>query len=404
MKNSLLFIILLVVLFSCSQGDSSSKAKELELIKEKKSKTDTDENIDDSLIIVEAPIDTVQTALAYYMAGIKPVFKTPLDSLFAKEEWLVYKNEIDAAWKKTESGRLEQLKSWSKSELSKFINDTLPLFYPFSGPDFLHANCFYPEAADYFMIAIEPVLSIPDIQLFKSTEEKLFLKSLKSSLRDVLGKSYFITTHMMEDLKESNAQGVLPLIYTFLARTNHEIIKTYPVQLDSLGQIFADDTMDLEGSQAVRIEMRKKGDHKIKSITYFNRSISDRDLERKHPHFNLFLKNNIPTCNSFVKAASYLMHYRGFGVVRDAIIKKAECVFQDDTGIPLRYLDTTQWELRLYGEYTRPIKDFTTNMYQPDMKALYDKTPAEQKYDIPFTLGYHIVGDKIQNHQIITRK
>jgi len=227
---------------------------------------------------------------------------------------------------------------------------------------------------------------------------------MDNSLRDILSKSYFITTHMMEDLKTDRAEGVLPVFYTFLARTGHHIISVKPVMLDSLGKIFNSEEMTLKKSQAVQFTFRKKGDLNTKTLTYFNRSISDRDLDKKHPHFKRFLTDALPTCNAFVKAASYLMHYRGFGVVRDAVLAHSETIFQDDTGVPLRYIDQNNWDLKLYGAYTRPIKNFTANMYQTDMKTLYDETPANQKYTIPFSLGYHIVGDKIQNHQFIKRK
>jgi hypothetical protein len=69
-----------------------------------------------------------------------------------------------------------------------------------------------------------------------------------------------------------------------------------------------------------------------------------------------------------------------------------------------RYVDTTQFNVNLFGEYTRPIKDFGDYTIQKDLAELYEKTPAEKRPSIPFPLGYHVVADKIQNHQLFVSK
>jgi hypothetical protein len=226
---------------------------------------------------------------------------------------------------------------------------------------------------------------------------KSYLANLRTSLRDVIGKSYFITVHMMKDLKAGEYSGVLPVYYVFLARTGHSILNTETIRLDENGTQIADN-VDYYG---LRLSMTADG-YKEKTITYMRYDLSDKNLAA-HPEFAQWVDGMGPK-NVFVKAASYLMHYRGFDSVRKTVSTNTMSIFQDDTGLPLKHMDTTSFSLKLYGAYTRPIKDFSDATYQSDLKALYDKTPKDEIGTIPFPLGYHVVGDKIQNHQVPINK
>ncbi len=403
-STRILLTFLITSLIGCGEKEQTASTEDQNNTHNKESEkheADSTQSIDKPEVII--PADTAQTKLAYYLGGMST--GDSMSSIYSNTAWRSYQQDIDKQWQNLETNRLNALKSWGDSTLSDYLNDTLPLFYPFSGPDFLHAHSFYPEASEYYMIALEKVYDLPDIDAFNESQHATFLRSMRKSLRDILSKSYFITTHMMEDLTAEKADGVLPLFYAFLARTGHEIIDVYPIEVDNLGRIYKHDSLSYDKNQAVQFKFRAVGDDKIKTLSYFSRSISDRDLDKVHPNFKTFLEQRIPESNAFVKAASYLMHYEGFGVVRDGILRTADCVFQDDTGIPLRYLDQAQWTIHLLGDYTRPIKNFTDRMYQPDLNALYDNTKKTQKLDeLPFSLGYHIVGDKIQNHQIFVRQ
>jgi hypothetical protein len=60
-------------------------------------------------------------------------------------------------------------------------------------------------------------------------------------------------------------------------------------------------------------------------------------------------------------------------------------VLQGDSGIPLRYFDPAEWDLRFYGTYTGPIALFS-NCYQADMANLYRKGKDIQP--LPFGIDY----------------
>ena len=119
--------------------------------------------------------------------------------------------------------RLHRITAWEKSTFSKSIDDSLTLFYPCSGPDFLHAFFLFSRSNQYVLAALEPIREIVPLDASNEKNRDAFLDSLGNSLRDIVNKSYFITTLMANDLKQ--VKGVLPPLYFFIERSGHELLK-----------------------------------------------------------------------------------------------------------------------------------------------------------------------------------
>ena len=114
---------------------------------------------------------------------------------------------------------------------------------------------------------------------------------------------------------------------------------------------------------------------------------------------SLFISKN---CNSFVKSASYLLHYITFKQIRDLIKNKSQFLVQDDTGIPFSNLIQDKcWKIELFGKYEKPVKDFSENLFQSDLDSAF-KNESYFKGNIDFSLGYHW-GSQNQN-QMVLRK
>src|SRR5262245_3966735 len=71
-----------------------------------------------------------------------------------------------------------------------------------------------------------------------------------------------------------------------------------------------------------------------------------------------------------LKSASYRLHDRRVEETRTMILTSADFVIQDGTGIPDRFLQHPPWQVRLYGRYRKPIKDFSYG-YQADLDSAY---------------------------------
>lgn len=382
--KTLALFLLATAFFSCNKGE-----QKVEKIQEE--------------VVVEAPkplpsVSEEFNRTALFLAGVSQTDSSYFSQLETKEFWKAHVIEMNSIWKKAEDSRLNIISSWRDKSLTPAINDSLPLYYPFSGADFLHAWYFYPNAPQYHLVALENVTLLPDFEKMSEAQLTEYLASLRNSLRDVIGKSYFITMHMQTDLKSGNYSGILPLYYVFLSRTGHRILNLETISMDSAGIHQVSTEKRFTG---VRIKMTKDGVTE-KSLTYMKFDLGDDNLKANQQYQNWVA--SLGQKNVFLKAASYLLHYNSFAEARKSIFSTTSSIFQDDSGLAYRYVDTTQFDVKLFGEYTRPIKDFGDYTIQKDLALLYDKTPAEERPQIPFPLGYHVVADKIQNHQLFVSK
>jgi hypothetical protein len=388
--------IILLVLASCS-GRQETKVEvspDSVLVMDSVMMMDT--------IRVEVPVvyqDTLLDNMGKFISGLPQPDSNSFAGFEKDNYWKEYKASMDTNWNKMYRDRLVKIQTWEASTFSTTLNDTLPVFYPFSGPDFLHAHYLYPHAKEYILAALEPIVEIPRLDTLSISERDKFLDSLGHSLRDIFNKSYFITTHMKKDLKQ--IKGALPALYFFMERSGHELLDHQFITLDSIGHAAEVKISQLhwQKTPGVKITFRNRQTQKVKTLYYFSISISDRGL-RERPEFIKFVNQRAPF-NTFVKSASYLMHNSPFKMVKELILTNTESLFQDDTGVPYRdFKKRLDVDWQLFGEYTKPVKDFGDEKFQPDLDSLYKS--SKDKKDIPFSLGYHW-GSKKQNYMLIKK-
>lgn len=348
--------------------------------------------------VVAVEKDTVLDNAARFIAGLPQLSESSFKKLEEDKYWKEYQASMDGNWKKMYDTRLSKMKAWEENTFSKSIHDSLTLFYPFSGPDFLHAFFLFPKAKTYVLAALEPIREVVPLDTISEKNRDAFLDSLGVSLRDIFNKSYFITTHMEKDLKQ--VKGVLPPLYFFIERSGHELLSQKFITLDDVGN-----EVEIKGNQihwkktpAVKLVFRDRTTQEVKTLYYFSVSISNGGLKER-PNFIAFVKNRAPF-NTFVKSASYLMHKDVFTEIKKLIIANSNHVFQDDTGIPYKnFKNKLEWSGTFYGEYIKPVKDFSSELYQADLDSAYK---AGGKKDLPFSLGYHW-STKKQNYMLFSK-
>ena len=148
----------------------------------------------------------------------------------------------------------------------------------------------------------------------------------------------------------------------------------------------------------VKLTFRDRKTQEVKTLYYFSVSVSNGGLKERPP-FVAFVNQRAPF-NTFVKSASYLMHKDVFNGIRKIIVNNSNHIFQDDTGMPYQYLkNKEEWTGQFYGEYTKPVKDFSSELYQADLDSAYK---ASGKKDLPFSLGYQW-STKKQNYVLFSK-
>ncbi len=305
--------------------------------------------------------------------------------LESKLEWMNYKKSFDSSWNVLENKRLILMRKWATTELSEPNKTSQTIFYPFSGPDFLNVTTLFPNGKQYILLGLEPVGTIADLKSFKDNELKNYLESISNSLGDIFKKSYFITKNMGKDMHSSEINGVTPLLYVFFARTGNRIISSKIVNINEQGVVADyDSSLGKVKSKGIKIEFIASGSDSIRTLYYFSVNVEDVKL-KNNPGFIKFL-DQLGVVTSYVKSASYLMHYLTFSIIRNAVLSHSSYVLQDDSGISYRFFDKKNWDISLYGVYTAPVADFK-KQFEKDLSEAY--TTNLNTKPVPFQLGYH---------------
>jgi len=191
---------------------------------------------------------------------------------------------------------------------------------------------------------------------------------------------------------------VIPVFMVFMARNNCEIINIEKIQLNKDAKTAVRNGAAQGGLlEGVRFTFRTAGSKgELRTVEYFCCDVSDDGLT-KTPELLTYI-GTLGKSNTFVKAASYLMHYGTFSKIREKTKEISAGILEDDTGIPLRYLEG--FKPTLFGKYVKPIEDFS-GVYQADLDKLYKDKAAEVR-PLPFSLGYHWK-NKDQNYMLFTK-
>jgi hypothetical protein len=321
------------------------------------------------------------TDVARYLAGMPVSQGSPLEPLTRDPQWIAHSNAMNSSFNAMDQRQINNIRIWRAEVLAPVIQSSRVCLYLFGGPDFLYANAFFPDASIYVLQGLEPVESIPDLLTLAIQSLDSTLQNLQISLNSVLNFSYFETKDMRTDFSRSQLKGVLPIIFVFIARTGMDIAKVDYISLEPNGGI----VNGLRGSvRGARIVLFDPTTGAQKNLYYFSSDLSD-GFVKGNPAVLRFCERLGPA-NSFVKAASYLMHQNGFNTVRSLLLQVSASILEDDSGIPIRYLTSDRWTLRVFGAYPGPI-DLFKKYYQPELSQYYATSNPKP---LTFGFGYQI--------------
>jgi len=312
---------------------------------------------------------------ARFLAGMQPSADSPL----ARDKaWQHHADQFNSAFDKVDKAQLSKIRTWSSETLTA---RRPAMFYLFSGPDFLYANAFFPDASTYVLAGLEAVGEIPDLMKLPRGSISSELSNLRTSLRTVLSVSFFITKRMRDELHSSRLSGALPILYVFLARSGKTIREVSLVNLDAMGEVrMGDGAKEKSEARGAKIVFANS-DGRVQTLYYFSTDLSNDGFKKSgFPKFCEQFGNG----DSFIKSASYLLHNRRFTQARDFLVDHSALILQDDSGVPLAQFDAKKWRFRPFGRYLVPL-DIFPGTSQPRLKELYQKG---QPSPIPFGVGY----------------
>jgi hypothetical protein len=322
------------------------------------------------------PVAAGPNDVARFLAGMPVPENSPLAPLTRDPAWQEHAAFFEREFTKLNLRQLQKLHAWQETYFPESLQPVPVAFYMFSGPDFLYVDQFFPKAAVYVLCGKEGLGPPPDPLRIANLSGAL--GNLENAMKSSLNTTYFITKDMKIDLHEQNLNGVLPILYAFIVRADKSITNVTFGALNSSGAF----EQKGGGISGVRIKYTDNPSGNSQTMYYFTTDISDGGIKAT-PGFLKFCQR-LGVGSSFLKSSSYLMFENGFATIRNFILEHSNRIVQDDSGIPVAYLDPNKWNLRLFGAYLGPI-DLFKQHHQPRLQELFAQSNPPP---IEFGFGY----------------
>ena len=332
---------------------------------------------------------------AALIAGIRAP-RSPLAPFESRPVWTEFEKYFDRNWARYDRIQLTPMRRWASRELSKAVSSGLTVFYPFSGPDFMSAYTLFPNADTYILMALEPVGKVPDFQAMSPEDFDSFFVNVRKLLHEIIDIDYFISSHMHTGMEGKYLDGVLPFLLFSMAREKTRILDVKHWFMGTDGTIREASALDNcdpgpKGAiPGIRILFEGPGStgNKPRTLYYFRLNLYNSSF-RRNRHFINFLENFGPFI-TLMKSAAYVMSKPQASAARQFVLDHSRHVLQEDSGIPLKYFNSSVWTLQFHGAYSGPISSFP-EAYQADLARIYETGSGIKP--LPFGIGYHFLVD-----------
>jgi hypothetical protein len=293
-----------------------------------------------------------------------------------------YTKKVVELWQGYEQKIGAPVRDWAKAELPRTAGETI--FYPFSGPDFPTVQLLYPDAGRYVMVALQTGGRVPDMSGMSKDELNRYLRTFRTGWESFTTRGFYDTDDLKRDTgKKATLEGITPALMAFSVRLGYVIEKIEPVRIAASGEleVHPGDKNAVATWDSVRLSLTHNG-RKV-TLDYVYLDLSDPYL-KKDQGAHKFVQA-MSRFKTVTKAASHLMQKPFFAIVKDAILKQAPSLWQDETGIDYTELTNAFGEVRLYGKFTKANKLFIEGIQRSLARAYKQRDDIRP---LPFKVGY----------------
>lgn len=326
-----------------------------------------------------APLDRAANDVGRFLAGLPGAPGSSFADLEKDQAWIAHSRELNEDWTRIETSVLPAMSRFRTEWLSAPPVGRSAVFYPFSGPDALMINVFFPQCPAYLMVGLEPPGTLPSLRQLSRKDLPVYLRAVRQTIHSELHRSFFITREMDREFRGQVNDGLLPTILQLLVRSRHTIAGYRRVSLTESGAI-VDRASGETLPHGVQVDFQS-GSEPLQRLYYFSVNLDDSHLAKNQAFLHLL--GRLAGMTTYMKATSYMPHQPGFSIIRREILSHSAAVLQDDSGIPYRFFGS-QWRVQLFGAYDRPYGSFKW-LAQADLKRAYEtQNPAP----LGFRIGY----------------
>jgi len=318
---------------------------------------------------------------ARFLAGLPGRSGGPFQALESTPSWKRYSAELADTWSAAQKDQFDSVDAFQRRELAGLRNGSSFVFYPFSGPDVLYVEHFFPNGKTYVLAGLENVGTMKAPAEYTATNLDRELNGWKQALSSIFNRTFFVTSEMDSQFHGRVANGLLPVILLLLVRSGDTIDRLHYGHFDDNGAFLPDGPAPIK-HEGVEISFHKPGETASRTLYYFKTDVT---LEfEKHPGFRKFLERQ-GSADTLVKSASFKLHWKVCNALRDYILKSSKLILEDDTGVPYHYFENAAWRVTLFGDYSRPDRPFRRE-YQKDLASAFENSANVHK--LGFSLGY----------------
>src|SRR5437870_12421433 len=209
------------------------------------------------------PVAAGPNDVARFLAGMPVPETSPLAPLTRDPTWQAHAAFFEEQFSKLHLRQLQKLHAWQQTALPESLQPIPVAFYMFSGPDFLYVDQFFPKAGVYVLCGKEALGPAPDPLRIANLSSAL--GNLENAMKSSLSTTYFITKDMKVDLHEQNLNGVLPILYAYIARADKSITNVTLGSLSSSGAF----QEGAHGTSGVRIRYTDSQSGDSQTMYYF---------------------------------------------------------------------------------------------------------------------------------------
>ncbi len=316
-------------------------------------------------IFVPVDGDAGPDDMARFLAGLPVRHGKTVSEIQRTAEYAAHEAAMRGMWTGRTRHRVASMEQWSALNIQASTSRDRVLFYPFGGPDLLHAEALFSNIPTKILMGLEPVGWLPNTAPVGATDLLAALPAYREATRTQMQTGYFITKDMKTDLDASVLRGVTPLVLATVSLMGGTVLNVNAIPAGPY--------------PAVRVDYRNAaGDSN--TVIYVCGDLSNGGFR----NYRAFL-DSYGRGTTYFKAASYLMHDDYFSQARDYFLAASNNIIEDDSGIPFRHFAPALWDVRCYGNYQAPIPLFAEHM-QNDLRAAYLAAPGPL---LPFGSGYH---------------
>jgi hypothetical protein len=268
--------------------------------------------------------------------------------------------------------------------------------YPFSGGDLSTALTVYPDADEITTLSLEPAGDARALDKLNEAQVKQALKLIATELTATYQANFSKTMSMIETMRDGQLPTQLVFSLSALQLHGYEPVSLRYFRLDGSGNIVYLTSADVArldkikninihnaGFGNVELRFRKVGSKREQVYRHIMANLDNAHLTAwRAPLAHLQQKGRIA---GMTKAASYLLSFGDFSLIRNYLMANVEWMVSDTTGVPPSYGQPGGFEYETWGDWQSANMNAGNGAVRATWKALFAASP---KRKLDFRFGY----------------